>query len=701
MAIRMQQRRGTSTQWTSGNPTLASGEIGFETDTGKFKIGDGTTAWASLKYFVDANSILDGAPGVLDTLNELAAAINDDPAFFTTVATNLSNHEADTTNVHGITNTALLVTTTGTQTLTGKTISAADNTVTINTTDIIDVTASAAELNILDGVTATTAEINLLDGVTATTAELNILDGVTASASEINILDGATLTTTELNYVDGVTSAIQTQLDAKLASSTASSTYAPLASPTFTGTVTLPTGTVTSGMILDGTIVNADINASAAIALSKLATDPLARANHTGTQTASTISNFDTQVRTSTLDQMAAPTASVSLNSQKITSLATPTASTDAANKQYVDDVVAGLNFHEPVKVATTANIAGTYSNGSSGVGATLTVTATGALVIDGVTTALNDRILVKDQTTQTQNGIYYVSTAGATGVSAVLTRATDADNSPTNELKAGDFTFVTSGTANTGYGFVCNTSGAITIGTTNVTYATFNTSHSVAAGTGLTEPTAGTLAIDSTVTTLTGTQTLTNKTIALGSNTVSGTIAQFNTAVTDADFATIAGTETLTNKTLSGATLTGTTTLPSTTSIGNVSSTELGYLDGVTSAIQTQIDAKTTDLYTFTTDSTTARTLSLSDKFASLQFTSGSAVTVTIPTNASVAFPTGSYIELYQWGAGQVSVVAATPATTSIRSTDSQVKLRTQYSSAVLVKVGTDEWLLTGDLTA
>jgi hypothetical protein len=94
---------------------------------------------------------------------------------------------------------------------------------------------------------------------------------------------------------------------------------------------------VTSAKIADGTIVNADINASAGIVLSKLATDPLARANHTGTQTASTVSDFDTQVRTSRLDQMAAPSGSVSLNSQKITSLATPSANTDAATKAYVD----------------------------------------------------------------------------------------------------------------------------------------------------------------------------------------------------------------------------------------------------------------------------------------------------------------------------------------------------------------------------
>jgi hypothetical protein len=95
-------------------------------------------------------------------------------------------------------------------------------------------------------------------------------------------------------------------------------------------------GTITSADLVDGTIVNADINASAAIALSKLAVDPLARTNHTGSQTASTISDFNTQVRTSRLDQMAAPTAAVALNAQKITGLADPTSAQDAVTLNYI-----------------------------------------------------------------------------------------------------------------------------------------------------------------------------------------------------------------------------------------------------------------------------------------------------------------------------------------------------------------------------
>ena len=314
MATRMQQRRGTATQWTTANPVLGAGEIGFESDSGKFKIGDGTNTWTNLDYFITLDelggslddfipltqraaangvatldgtgnipvnqlgNIIDGSPEALNTLNELAAAINDDASFFTTIGdditsqgtaigehtttlsdhenrldaveqesatstsglstlsgrvsdaesdigdlegevstlsttvgenyttldTNLTNHNLDTTNVHGISDTAALATKAGTETLTNKTISAADNNVTVNLSDVID---------------------------------------VTASASELNILDGATLSTTELNYVDGVTSAIQTQLNAK----------APLADPTFTGTTTTADLSITGNLTVGGT----------------------------------------------------------------------------------------------------------------------------------------------------------------------------------------------------------------------------------------------------------------------------------------------------------------------------------------------------------------------------------------------------------------------------------------------------------------
>ena len=123
MATLIQIRRDTQANWTANNPILASGEIAFSTDQYKIKIGDGTSNWSTLAYMTATpteitaqinaavSGIVDSAPGVLDTLNEIAAAINDDPDFFTTVATNLSNHESDTTNVHGIADTSLLATT--------------------------------------------------------------------------------------------------------------------------------------------------------------------------------------------------------------------------------------------------------------------------------------------------------------------------------------------------------------------------------------------------------------------------------------------------------------------------------------------------------------------------------------------------------------------------------------------------------------
>jgi len=205
--------------------------------------------------------------------------------------------------------------------------------------------------------------------------------------------------------------------------------------------------------------------ANGAIPLAKLATDPLARANHTGTQTASTISDFDTQVRTSRLDQMAAPTAAVSANSQRITNVATPTAGTDAATKQYVDDTVAAISWKNEVRVATTAagTLASSFANGQS---------------VDGVTLVTGDRILLKDQAAGAENGIYTVNASGAP------TRATDADSA--NEIN-GAAVFVTNGTANAGKRFVCNTSGTITIGATAITFVQFDGGAAYTAGNGLT----------------------------------------------------------------------------------------------------------------------------------------------------------------------------------------------------------------------
>jgi hypothetical protein len=143
---------------------------------------------------------------------------------------------------------------------------------------------------------------------------------------------------------------------------------------------------ITSADIVDGTIVAADI-ANATITAAKMVTDPYARANHTGTQLASTVSDFDTQVRTSRLDQMAAPTASVALNAQKITGLGTPTANTtDAATTAYVDTEIANLVNSAPGTLDTLGEIATAIQAGGSVFDAMVLKagsTMTGALVLN------------------------------------------------------------------------------------------------------------------------------------------------------------------------------------------------------------------------------------------------------------------------------------------------------------------------------
>ena len=149
-------------------------------------------------------------------------------------------------------------------------------------------------------------------------------------------------------------------------------------------------GTITSADLVDGTIVNSDINASAGIALSKLATDPLARANHTGTQTASTVSDFDTQVRTSKVTDLTAPTGSFSMNSQKITSLGTPTVGTDASTKDYVDAQITALVGGAPGTLDTLKEIADAISSGGSFESTVVLKsgsTMTGALTLSGAPT--------------------------------------------------------------------------------------------------------------------------------------------------------------------------------------------------------------------------------------------------------------------------------------------------------------------------
>ena len=447
MSTRIRLRRDTAANWTSNNPTLTTGEMGYETNTGKFKIGDNTTAWTSLPYSITAEL----SEGNLNDLKDvtITSAANGDFLRWNGTAwiNDAVNLATDTVGSY----VASLTAGTGI-TLSNNSGEEASPTVTVDTTVI--------------------------------------------QARVANVTD------TEIGYLDGVTSAIQTQMDLK----------APLASPTFTGTVTVPT----------------------------------------------------------------------------------PTNSTDAATKAYADTIAAGINWHNSVETATAAALPNTptYSNGTSGVGATLTASANARLVMDGANVTTGDRVLVKNQADATQNGIYVVTAQGSVSVPYVLTRASDHDNL-IDEVIRGDAVYVANGSTNVNQGFIISSEGTgandkHVLGTDDMNWSQFTGAANITAGTGITK-TGNTLSIGQSVAT-NASVTFSAVTAALTGNASTATILETARNIAGQSFNGSA------NISIAPTDLTGVTSTAAEINIldgATLTVTELNYVDGVTSAIQTQIDLK------------------------------------------------------------------------------------------------------------
>jgi hypothetical protein len=237
----------------------------------------------------------------------------------------------------------------------------------------------------------------------------------------------------------------------------------------------------------------------------------------------------------------------------------TPSGGTDIVNKAYADSIASGINFHQAVRLATTAALpANTYNNGTSGVGATLTANANGALSVDGVAAVIGNRILVKDEVTQANNGVYTVTQVGSGAAVYILTRATDFDSagSGVDQIDAGDFFLVTAGTTLANTSFVQQTPLPIVVGTTAIVFTQFGAPITYSAGTGLslagtvfsitnTGVTASTYGSASSVPVLAinaqgQTTSVTNTSIAIsGSQITSGTVAIANGGTGASDAAT------------------------------------------------------------------------------------------------------------------------------------------------------------------